>query len=120
MSKAFVCFRGGKPLNLSCRDSATSGKADYEEDMRWRRDKRTITKFQEEDARKAISRGLEERFDLVDRGTVTKETDLVNTNRAPDGMRNWSNNKDFVKFERERGNPTAVANPQLERSRKDG
>lgn len=117
MSNAFVCFRGGKPLNITCRDSATSGLATVDEQMQWKRDRQTLQKFAERDA---ISAGLAKNFSLVDRGTVTKEADLVNTNRAPDGCRNWTNNKDFIQYERRRGNPIATANPTLERSLKDG
>lgn len=117
MSKAFVFFRGGKPLNLTCRDSATSGLATVEEQARWKRDKQTLKAFADRDA---ISKGLSKNFDLVDRGTVTKEADLHYTAAAPDGLRNWTHNKDFVQYERKRGNPVAVANPVLERSLKDG
>lgn len=87
------------------------------EQMQWKRDHSTLKRFTEQDK---ISKGLSKNFDLVDRGTVTKEADLANTHRAPDGCRNWSHNKDFVKYERKRGSPIAVANPVLERSLKDG
>lgn len=118
MSNAFVCFRGGKPLNLQCRDAGSSANVTEQERKAWARDMKVVESFERKHG--TVGSGIANRFGLVDRGTVTKAMDLEMTARAPDGDRKWHQNKDFVDHERRRGNPVLARAPELAREAKSG
>jgi hypothetical protein len=96
--KAMLIMRGGKPMDMTCHDTNTSRQIAGHGLAVAAAEQRRM-----ENARKYF--GVKDGDGFQFSGQHSRRVDLEFTDRAPDGVRNWTKNNDFVKWQKERGHP---------------